>query len=113
MEKRSFWKWFEIQVDNNNNWCKEDTGLRYFFSEDYIWDNFVCGADVTEEQVEEDNFEVLKPIWDDWAKTAKPFEYTQKDIDGHIKEHKAEMRIRAMESGYHNFADDGERTYYW
>lgn len=108
-----FWDWLDREVDNNNEWVKEDERIRFFFSIDTIFDRFVSGADVAEEQIEEDDYSVLKPIWDDWAKTAKPFEYTQKDIDDHIKEHKAEMRIRAMESGYHNFVDDGERTYYW
>ena len=55
----------------------------------------------------------MKYSFKEWAKTATPFTVSQKDIDEYIKEHKAEMRVRAMESGYHNFVDDGERTYYW
>ena len=49
----------------------------------------------------------------EWNKTATPFFVSQKDIDYHIKEYEAEARTRAYESGYRNFADDGDRTYYW
>ena len=111
--KRSFYKWLDRYTDNMNDEVKEDYGIRYFFSADSIIEDFFDSGVVEEGILDGDDFEVLKPIWDEWAKTAKPFEYTQKDIDDHIKEHKAEMRVRAMESGYHNFADDGERTYYW
>lgn len=111
--KRSFYKWLDKYTDNMNDEVKEDYGIRYFFSVDSIIEDFFDSGLVEEEILDGDDFEVLKPIWEEWAKTAEPFEYTQKDIDDHIKEHKSEMRMRAMESGYHNFADDGERTYYW
>ena len=111
--KRSFYDWLDKYVDNMNDEVREDYGIRYFFSVDWVIDEFGDSGLVEEELLDGDDFEVLKPIWDEWTKTAKPFEYTQKDIDDHIKEHKAEMRVRAMESGYHNFVDDGERTYYW
>ena len=111
--KRSFYKWLDRTVDDENNWIKEDYGIKYFLCQDSIFEDFMDSGLITEEQFENDDFEVLHPIFIEWSKTAKPFSVSQKDIDDYIKEHKAEMRVRAMESGYHNFADDGERTYYW
>jgi hypothetical protein len=110
---RSFYKWLENRVDDENNEIKEDYGIRHFLCADVIAENFYESSSITIEEFEEDNFEVLHPIFMEWNKTAKSFSVSQKEIDEYIKEHKAEMRMRAMESGYHNFVDDGERTYYW
>ena len=113
MEK-SFYKWLDRQVDNENEWVKEDEGIRYFFCVDSIWDDFIEGAELTEEQFENDDYDELRPIWDEWAKTAKPFEYTQKDIQKRIKEDNADLRTQAMEMGFHGMSSDsmGRHTYY-
>jgi len=109
----SFWKWLDSKVEMENEWIKEEYGISYYFCPDSICDDFVDSGAITVEQFEEDDLEILRPIFEEWSKTAKPLIATQKDIDAYIKEHKAEVRMRAMESGYHNFVDDGERTYYW
>ena len=110
---RSFYKWLNERVDTENEWLREDYGIRYFLCPDVIAENFIDSGAITVDEFEEDNFEVLHPVFKEWSKTAMPFTVTQKDIDEYVKEHKAEARMRAMESGYHNFVDDGDRTYYW
>ena len=110
--KKSFYKWLEQQVKNNNSWVRDAEEIRYFFCEDTIWDDFIYNGDVSEEDSEGDDFEVLKPLWDEWAKTAKPFSYTQEDINERRRENAADLRMRAMEMGYHNYSDANGGTWY-
>ena len=113
MKKRSFYDWLEKRVNAENEWVREDYGVRHFFCPDTIAENFISSGTITVDEYEEDDFEVLHPIFIEWNKTAPPFFVSQKDIDECIKENEAEARTRAYESGYYNYADDGDRTYYW
>jgi hypothetical protein len=107
-----FWKWLEEEVETQNEWIKEDEGLRYFFSEDSIYDDFVCGAEISEEDSENDEVDVLKPLFEAWAKTAKPFKYTSKDIKARRREDAADLATQAAEMGYHNYSSDNGGTWY-
>lgn len=108
----SFYEWLEKEVEWRNEMVKEDYGIRYYFYEDSIWDDFICDADISEEDSEGDDYEVLKPLWDEWAKTAKPFKVTQKDIDARRREDAADLRTQAMEMGFHNYSSENGGTYY-
>ncbi len=109
---KSFYKWLENETKSQNQWIREEEEIRYFFCEDTIWDDFVCDADVSEEDSEGDDYEVLKPLWDEWAKTSKPFDYTQDDIDERRRENAADLRTQAMEMGYHNYSSANGGTWY-
>ena len=108
----SFYKWLEEEVEWQNEMVKEDEGIRYFFSEDNIYDDFICGAEISEEDCDNDEVDVLKPLFEAWAKTAKPFKYTSKDINARRKEDAADLRMQAMEMGYHNYSSDNGGTWY-
>lgn len=110
--KKSFYKWLEEEVETQNEWVKEDEGIRYFFSEDSIYDDFINDANISEEDMENDEVDVLRPLFEEWAKTAKPFKYTQKDINARRKEDAADLRMQAMEMGYHNYSSENGGTWY-
>lgn len=108
----SFWKWLEDEVETQNEWVKEDEGISYFFHEDSIYDDFINEADISEEDMENDEVDVLRPLFEEWAKTAKPFKYTSKDINARRREDAADLRTQAMEMGYHNYSSDNGGTWY-
>ena len=70
---RSFYKWLDNRVDDENSWIKEDYGIRYFLCPDVIAENFIDSGAITVDEYEDDNFEVLHPVFMEWSKTAKPF----------------------------------------
>jgi hypothetical protein len=113
--KKSFYKWLDNKTDNENDWVKEEEGIRYFFCVDTIFEVFWEKADVTEEIMENDDLDEILPIWKEYAKEHKPFHYTDKDIQERIREDNAEMHTRSMEMGWGgSFTSNsrGQRTYF-
>ena len=108
----SFYNWLENEVDEENEWIREDYGIRYFLCAESIWEDFICGANISEEDADDDEVEVLRPLFEEWAKTAKPFKVTQKDIDARRREDAADLRTQAMEMGFHNYSSENGGTYY-
>ena len=108
----SFYNWLENEVDEENEWIREDYGIRYFLCAESIWEDFICGANISEEDADDDEVEVLRPLFEEWAKTAKPFKVTQKDIDARRREDAADLRTQAMEMGFHNYSSEKGATYY-
>ena len=109
---KSFYKWLENETKSENQWIREEEEIRHFFCEDTIWEDFVFDAEISEEDSEGDDYEVLKPLWDEYAAIAKPFSYTQDDINERRRENAADLRMRAMEMGYHNYSDANGGTWY-
>jgi len=108
----SFYTWLEKKVEWENEMIKEDEGIRYFFDTDSVLDDFFNEGLVSEEIFEEDDLEVLKPIFKEWAKTAKPFEVTSKDINARRRENARDLATQAAEMGYHNYSSDNGGTWY-
>lgn len=111
----SFYKWLQDYVKEENYWIKEDTGIRYFFCEDSILDEFINITDIDIDIIDEDDYEVIKPLWDVYEKEHKPFSYTDKDIRKYQKEANADARMSAMEMGWgtcYTTDSDGWETYY-
>ena len=111
----SFYKWLDEQVDDENRWIREDYGVSYFFDTDTIVDDWLMSGDVCVDEFEQDDLEVLQPLFEDWSREAKPFDYTDKDIQRRINEDNAEMHTRSMEMGWGgSFVSNsrGQRTYF-
>lgn len=108
----SFYEWLAKEVEFENECVKEEYGIRYFFCEETIWDDFICGANISEEDTDDDEVSVLRPLFEEWAKTAKPFKCTDKDINARRKENAADLRTQAMEMGFHNYSSENGGTYY-
>ena len=111
----SFYKWLEDYVNEENYWVKEDTGISYYFSEDSIMEDFYEKSDIDEDIFYEDDYEVLKPLWDIYEEKHKPFHYTDKDIKDYKKEANADARMSAMEMGWgisYTTDSEGFETYY-
>ena len=111
----SFYGWLDEQVDYENRWIKEDYGVAYFFCTDSIIIDWIGSGCVTVEEYEEDNMKNLQSLFEDWSREAKPFDYTDKDIQRRINEDNAEMHTRSMEMGWGgSFTTNsrGQRTYF-
>lgn len=108
-----FYVWLENKVEHWNDWIEEEEGIRYFFDTDSIYDDFRHSEQpLTADEWEEDELEVLRPLFNEWALIAKPFDYTSKDINDHRKERAADLRTQAMEMGYHNYSSENGGTWY-
>jgi hypothetical protein len=110
-----FYNWLDEQVNYENRWIREDYGVAYFFCTDSIIDDWLDSGCVTVEEYEEDNMENLQPLFEDWSMEAKPFDYTDKDIQRRINEDNAELHTRSMEMGWGgSFVSNsrGQRTYF-
>ena len=111
----SFYKWLQDYVKEENYWVKEEEGISYYFCEDSILDEFINITDIDIDIIDEDNYEVIKPLWDVYEKEHKPFSYTDKDIRQYQKEANADARMSAMEMGWgvcFTTDEDGWETYY-
>ena len=115
---KSFREWLAEEVEDANYMVKEEYGIRWFFCEDSIFDDFVEGTfDADDYEVfESDDWEVLHPMFEEWMERTKfSFYPSRKDIQARIDEDNAEMRTRSYEMGWGgSFVSDdmGRHTYF-
>jgi hypothetical protein len=113
---KSFYKWLRQKVEDENYWVKEEYGIRYYFDEDCIMDVFMEETQIDYKICEEDDYEVLHPLFCKWVKNSD-FSWTpsRKDIQERIDEDNAEKRTRSFEMGWGgSFVSDdmGRHTYF-
>ena len=108
----SFYTWLDEEIEWQNQIVLDDEGVRGFFCTDRIYEAFLDECSISDKVCDDDKEDVLKPLFDNWIKTSKPFEYTSKEIKAQKREDAADLATQAMEMGYHNYSSDNGGTWY-
>ena len=111
-------EYLERQVESNNEYVKEQYGVRYYFSEDISFDRWL--EDIPEELWEKhgldepddiletsdaDAIADLKQFLVKWCSEYFSYKNIKDGIDARRKEDARDARTQAMEMGFHDYSD--------
>tara|TARA_R100000030_G_scaffold82513_1_gene65341 strand:+ start:95 stop:487 length:393 start_codon:yes stop_codon:yes gene_type:complete len=124
-------EYIERQVESNNEWVRDEYGIRYFFDADTCFDEWL--EDIPQELWEKHNLEEpddiletsdadaiadLKQHLVNWCREHFRYKNIVKGIETRRKEDERDARTQAMEMGFHDYADgnyypsEGGYSYY-
>tara|TARA_R110000782_G_scaffold12472_2_gene37395 strand:- start:96 stop:437 length:342 start_codon:yes stop_codon:yes gene_type:complete len=100
-------------VEELNEECQENYGVRYCYYEDHIWELFTESLELDVDAVIEADDKFIH-TFDSWVVSSNLFNPTamRRRAEEQRKENASDLRTQAAEMGYHNYSSENGGTYW-